>query len=181
MCCYVLSSYFLEPSRVKLTIVWEELLLLTCGMSWHDLMTSHQLCRCSSQNPPWESSATCAWSACIPRSMTTGTNLDKFGQLRLGPRDTGRLGQKLTYHQTLLTPAKMTAAPTIELESSGTTRDRGLTFCGDSDGKSVLIGYLDADWSNDPHTSKSVSGEGEYWDTGPSVSLFKFKLGQVST
>eukprot|EP00961_Rhodomonas_salina_P208883 2818838-Rhodomonas_salina.1 len=38
------------------------------------------------------------------------------------------------------------------------TRDRGLTFCGTPDRKSVLVGYSDADWSNDPHTSKLISG-----------------------
>eukprot|EP00961_Rhodomonas_salina_P181494 2449582-Rhodomonas_salina.1 len=38
------------------------------------------------------------------------------------------------------------------------TRDRGLTFCGTTDWKSVLVCYSDADWSTDPHTSKSISG-----------------------
>lgn len=37
------------------------------------------------------------------------------------------------------------------------TRSRGLIFHGNPDEKSVLMGYSDADWSNDPATSKSVS------------------------
>eukprot|EP00961_Rhodomonas_salina_P066071 887651-Rhodomonas_salina.1 len=38
------------------------------------------------------------------------------------------------------------------------TRSRGLIFHGNPDEKSVLMGYSDTDWSNDPATSKSVSG-----------------------
>eukprot|EP00961_Rhodomonas_salina_P160531 2161199-Rhodomonas_salina.1 len=38
------------------------------------------------------------------------------------------------------------------------TRSRGLIFHGNPDEESVLMGYSDADWSNDPATSKSVSG-----------------------